>query len=400
MREAGADFLICGGGIVGLTVARALLEKGYGNILIIEKEEALGKHASGRNSGVLHAGIYYGADTLKAQSCLQGNLLMKQYCRDKGLPLLECGKVIIAADSHEREVLNALYKTALANGAQVELIDQKKLAEIEPYAKTSGMALYSPQTAVVDPGRILNSLFEDLVSSGKVRVRFNTRLTGVNGSTRVKTNTGEIAFETFINASGTESDRIAHLFGIGLNYRLIPFKGIYKKLRKEKSYLVKGNIYRVPDTSNPFLGLHFTRNINGEVFIGPTAMPALGRENYRLLTGIDREALRILGRDMLLFVLNERFRSVALSEPKKYLSRFFYDSAQSLVGGLEPADIVASDKTGIRPQLVDWKRKELVMDYVIVKDGSCLHLLNTISPAFTSSMHFADFVVRDYIQDS
>jgi L-2-hydroxyglutarate oxidase LhgO len=400
MRETAADFLICGGGIVGLTIARALLGKGCENILIIEKEETLGKHASGRNSGVLHAGIYYGADSVKAQSCLRGNVLMKQYCREKGLPLLESGKVIIAVDKQEREMLQTLFRTALANGAQVEVIDEKQLAEIEPYAKTSGIALYSPQTAVVDPGRILKSILKDLISSGKVRVHFNTRLTGVKGSSCVKTNAGEITFGTFINASGTESDRVAHLFGVGLNYRLVPFKGIYKKLRKEKSYLVKGNIYRVPDTRNPFLGLHFTRDINGEVFIGPTAIPALGRENYGLLKGIDREAVGILARDVMLFFSNERFRRIVLAEPKKYVFRFFYEDARSLVYALEPADIIASDKTGIRPQLVDWNRKELVMDYLIIKDGSCLHLLNTISPAFTSSMHFAEFVLKYYIQDS
>ncbi|UCE78396.1 MAG: L-2-hydroxyglutarate oxidase, partial [Nitrospiraceae bacterium] len=141
-------------------------------------------------------------------------------------------------------------------------------------------------------------------------------------------------------------------------------------------------------------------DINGEVFIGPTAIPALGRENYGLLKGIDREAFGILARDVMLFFSNERFRRIVLTEPKKYVFRFFYEDARSLVNGLEPADIIASDKTGIRPQLVEWNRKELVMDYLIIKDGSCLHLLNTISPAFTSSMHFAEFVLKNYIQDS
>jgi L-2-hydroxyglutarate oxidase LhgO len=391
-----ADYLICGGGIVGLTLARGLLSKGCEDIVIIEKEESLGKHASGRNSGVLHAGIYYGADSFRAKSCLNGNLLMRQYCKEKGLPLSESGKVIVACNAHETEMLRKLRTRAEENGAKVELIDEKQLSEIEPNAKTHDFALYSPYTAVVEPKEILKSLYDEIMSSGKVRIFFKTEFVGIRESNTVVTNKGEIQFRTFINAAGAHGDKIAHAFGVGMQYRIIPFKGIYRKLIKRKSHLVRGNIYPVADTRNPFLGVHFTRDIKGDVYIGPTAIPAFGRENYEIFRGIDSEVYEILCRDAFLFFADPGFREIALQEPKKYFFRYFFRDARRLLKELSPGDVSSSDKVGIRPQLVDWARKELVMDYVIIKDGSSIHLLNTISPAFTSSMDFSQFIVNEY----
>ncbi|MEK7851576.1 MAG: FAD-dependent oxidoreductase, partial [Deltaproteobacteria bacterium] len=197
---------------------------------------------------------------------------------------------------------------------------------------------------------------------------------------------------------GAYSDKVAHAFGVGLNYKAIPFKGIYKKLRPEKSYLVKGNIYPVPDIRNPFLGVHFTRSVKGDVYLGPTAIPALGRENYGILKGIDLEAIDISLREAVLFFVNPKFREVALTEPRKYIFKYFFEDARKLVKELNPEDIIPSDKVGIRPQLVDWDKKELVMDFMVVRDGGSVHILNSISPAFTSSMEFARFVVDKYIR--
>ncbi len=397
MRTERADFLICGGGIIGLTLARELLNSGCENIIILEKENTPGKHASGRNSGVLHAGIYYSPDSLKAKLCLQGNFLMKQYCREKGLPLLETGKVIVAKNVKEAETLKELYSRAVENGAKVELIDTGRLEEIEPYAKTHGTALYSYYTAVVDPGAILKSLHDDLVASGKVRILTGTEFRRPKGSRAVLTNRGEIRFDMFINAAGAYSDRVAHCFGVGLDYRLIPFKGIYRKLRKDKSYMVRGNIYPVPDIRNPFLGVHLTRNTKGEVYAGPTAITALGRENYRFPEGINAEAFDIAGRSAVLFLVNPKFRKVALTEPRKYIFRFFYEDTKRLIKNLKPGDIVSSEKAGIRPQLVDWNKKELVMDFVVIRDADSVHVLNAISPAFTSSMVFAKLIKERFL---
>ena len=392
-----ADFLICGGGIVGLTIARELVKEGYENIVIIEKENALGKHASGRNSGVLHSGIYYTSDSLKAKSCLNGNFLMREYCKEKNLPLLKTGKVIVVKNEDEIISLKELYSRAIKNGAKVELIDEKQLSEIEPYAKTYERALYSHYTAVVDPLSVLKSLHDDLIASKRVDFFFNTEFKGIKGNNTVLTSNGAVDFGIFINSAGAYSDKVAHAFGIGLNYRLIPFKGIYKKLKNEKSFMVRGNIYPVPDIRNPFLGIHFTRSVKGAVYLGPTAIPSFGRENYGIVSGVDRDAVDILMRDAILFLVNPKFRKVALAEPKKYFMKYFFEDAEKLIKELEPDDVISSDKVGIRPQLVDWKKRELVSDFIIIKNGNSIHILNATSPAFTSSMDFAKFISRNYI---
>ena len=392
-----ADFLICGGGIVGLTIARELVKEGYENIVIIEKENALGKHASGRNSGVLHSGIYYTPDSLKAKLCLNGNLLMRQYCKERNLPLLETGKVIVTKNEDEIISLKELYSRAIKNGAKVELIDEKQLSEIEPYANTYGMALYSHYTAMVDPMSVLKSLHDDLIASKRVDFFFNTEFKGIKGNNTVLTSNGAVDFGIFINSAGAYSDKVAHAFGIGLNYKLIPFKGIYKRLRNEKSFMIKGNIYPVPDIRNPFLGVHFTRSVNGDVYLGPTAIPSFGRENYGILSGMDAEAIGFIFGEGILFLLNPKFREVALSEPKKYFNKYFFEDAKKIVKNLRTDDVIPSDKVGIRPQLVDWKKKELVSDFVIIRDGDSIHILNATSPAFTSSMDFAGFIINNYI---
>ena len=161
--------------------------------------------------------------------------------------------------------------------------------------------------------------------------------------------------------------------------------------------MVKGNIYPLPDLQNPFLGVHFTRNMQGEVYIGPTAIPAFGREHYRAFHGMGKESLRILYNDLVLFLCNERFRHIAITEPRKYIPNRFFQDASSLVKELQPDDIESCEKVGIRPQLVDWKRKELAMDFLVLRDQETVHILNAVSPAFTSSMAFAEFVVREYL---
>lgn len=393
-----AEVLIVGAGIIGLTLARELVKAGYGDIVIVEKEPELGRHASGRNSGVLHAGIYYAPDSLKARSCLNGNFLLRAYCRERGLPLLENGKVIVARSAAELATLEELQRRATANGAKVEMIDEKQLAAIEPNARTVERALFSHYTAVVDPMAVLESLRQELTASGRVRIYISCRLNGLKGSGTALTTQGEIGFARLVNAAGAWCDRVARLFGVGGDYRLIPFKGIYRKLKQDAPYTVNGNIYPVPDVRNPFLGVHFTRSVKGEVYLGPTAIPAFGRENYGLVAGIDAEACRIVLEDALLFAVNRQFRSVALSEPKKYMPALFFKDAARLVKELRRQDLTASAKVGIRPQLVDWRTKELVMDFVVVAAGGSLHLLNPISPAFTSSMDLAQRIVATHFR--
>lgn len=386
--------LIIGAGVVGLTIARELIKKGHDDILIIEKEPILAKHASGRNSGVLHAGIYYKADSLKARFCLEGNYAMQDYCEANGLPLKKLGKVIVAKNEAELATLDEIYQRATANGATVSIIDEKELAEIEPYAKTCGKALYSPRTAMVDPKKIMQHFYEELLATGNVKIQFNTKFIAQKNK-HIITNKGKIGYQYVINAAGSFADKIAHKFNIAKHLTLIPFKGTYRKLKPAYNYLANGNIYPVPNIQNPFLGVHFTRNIHGDVYVGPTAIPAFGRENYHILRDIGLDAPRIALQDVVMFIRNKKFRKNALTEPKKYIPRFFFNDAKQLVKELHPSWLESTPKVGIRPQLVNWKTKELVMDFLTEEGEHSLHILNAISPAFTCSLSFSKYIVEN-----
>ncbi|MEJ5300561.1 MAG: L-2-hydroxyglutarate oxidase [Thermodesulforhabdaceae bacterium] len=390
-----AEVLVVGGGIIGLTIARELLNRGYEEVVVIEKEKTLGAHASGRNSGVLHAGVYYTPESLKAQSCLRGNQLLKEYCRSKGIPLKETGKVIVASSEHDLVCLEELFKRAVANGAKVKWISDRELTEIEPAARTIEKAIYVQETASVDPKEVLKALHKDLETSKKVKILFGCAFKNLKGSSIAVTSQGEIRFERFINSAGAFSDKVAHCFGLAKNYQLVPFKGIYWKVRQNHplSKIIRGHIYPAPDLRYPFLGVHFSKNVYGEVFVGPTAIPALGREHYGKLRGIDSEAPLILARNATLFIKDPSFRKMALREPLKYLRPFFYRDAERLVKGLTQDALVPSSKAGIRPQLIDLHQKKLIMDFVVIQDGDSLHVLNPISPAFTASMDLAKKIV-------
>ena len=376
------EFLIIGAGIVGLTIAKELIAKGADKIIIMEKEATLGMHASGRNSGVLHAGIYYPPETLKAKLCLKGNLLMQEYCRENNLSLIKTGKVIVARNEQELPILQNLFHRSQQNGAKVEMIDEQQLSKIEPNAKTYQQALYSHYTAVVDNKQILHALEQELLRSQKVTFAFNHQFKGLKSEFIANTSQQPIKFKRFINAAGAHADTVAHSFDVGREYCLIPFKGIYQKLVKEQAHLVNGNIYPVPNLGNPFLGVHFTKNIQGDVYVGPTAIPAFGRENYGILKGIDRECFKIAFNEMKLFFTNSGFRSVALQEPKKYLGNYFYNDAKQLVKHLQRDWLTRATKVGIRPQLVNLKQKTLMMDFLIVNENH--------------SLAFAKYVMEDY----
>ncbi len=391
------QILITGAGITGLTIARELISRGEEDILIIEKEAGLGFHASGRNSGVLHAGIYYTPDTLKARFCIEGNRLMKEYCLEKGMTLKQTGKVIVAKNDSEIPGIYELKRRADLSGAKSVIVDEQELSGIEPYATTCEKALFSPNTAVFKPMEILNALASDLAGSKKVRVYYNTAFIKPGRNHTALTSTGLIHFKKFINAAGAYADKIAHQFGVAKEYAILPFKGTYKRLDRQKKFLVNGNIYPVPDLRNPFLGVHFTHTADDWVYIGPTAIPAFGRENYRILDGWDAETLLILYRDALMFLKDPVFRYSAVEEIKKYSSRFVFSEAKKLLKGLELKDVEDGDKSGIRAQLINRETGKLAMDFLLIQEGDSLHILNAVSPAFTSSMAFARYAVSGFV---
>jgi L-2-hydroxyglutarate oxidase len=392
-----ADFVVVGAGIVGLALARELRRRrADAGIVVLEKEPAIGRHASGRNSGVLHSGIYYPAGSVKGRLCAQGAKELAQYCDEHRLPIRRCGKVILPAREGEDAQLDVLVQRAQGNGARVELIDERGLSDIEPEARShSGRALYSPETAVVDATAILAQLRECLAAAG-VAVLLRHELESVDTKQCRLVAGGEaISYGHLFNAAGLQADRVAHRCGAGLEYFVLPFRGQYYRLLP--GVRINGLIYPVPDLRVPFLGVHFTRRVDGGVDVGPTALPALGRENYAGLGGIKiTEAVGIVHEVVRQYVRNRQgFRRFAHREIARLTRGRFVAAARALVPRLRAADLASGDKVGIRAQLVDRRTHELVMDFVVEQGERSTHILNAVSPAFTSAFPFARLVVDE-----
>lgn len=385
------DILIVGGGIIGLSIAKELTTR-YPDfsITILEKEATLACHASGRNSGVLHAGFYYTPDSLKARFTAEGNKLLTDYCLTHNLAINRCGKIVVAKDEEEREGIFELKKRGDKNGVNLKIIDEKELEDLEPNARTFGKALYSPDTSVVSPREIVEHIARNL--QGNVRILFNEKFKKREGSASASTSTQKIRFKHLINAAGSYSDKIAHQFGVGQKYTLIPFKGLYMEYKDNS--LIQKHIYPVPNLKNPFLGVHFTRTVNGKVKIGPTAIPAFWRENYHGLSNFKlNEFLEVLFHESKLFLSNSfNFRDLTFEEIKKFSRKYFIQQATYLVKKIDVNNFGNYLNPGIRAQLLDKEKMKLEMDFVVEHGESSTHVLNAVSPAFTSAFSFSKFV--------
>ncbi|WP_027881819.1 L-2-hydroxyglutarate oxidase [Meiothermus rufus] len=387
------DYLIIGGGIVGLTIALELRRRQKeARIVVLEKEKALAQHGSGRNSGVLHAGFYYSADSLKARFTREGNARWKAFVEERGLRINRCGKLVVAKNELEVEGLRELKRRGDQNGVETYLISLEEAKKIEPRIKTTELALWSPQTATVDPQECMAAIAAECRDQG-ITLCLDSPYQGRRGLDILTPH--EVYSTGFvINAAGLYADKVAHDFGLGLRYRILPFKGLYL-YGDEPAGSLRTNIYPVPDLRNTFLGVHFTVTVDGRVKIGPTAIPAFWRENYQGLQGFNpTEALSILRDEAVLFLRNDfNFRGIALEELKKYAQPYLVAQAAALLEGVRRENYRTWGRPGIRAQLYDHQEKKLVMDFTLEGDATSLHVLNAISPAWTAAMPFAEYVV-------
>jgi L-2-hydroxyglutarate oxidase len=395
MTENSYDYLIVGAGIVGLTVAHELkIRYPSAKIGVLDKEANSGLHASGRNSGVLHSGIYYSSDTLKAKVCAVGARRMIEFAQEHGILCSKSGKVVVATSDKDLPTVERLLRNANENGIRAWRIDEKELLELEPHAARGPAAIYSPDTAVIDSRAVVNRLTALLEQQG-VQFLWRHSFKKISQCGNVVTNQGTFSFGYLFNCAGAYADAVAKSFGLAKDYALVPFKGIYWKLRPEAEHLVRSNIYPVPDIELPFLGVHLTRVINGDVYVGPTAIPALGRENYGLIQGIRPfEAMEVGYRLAGMYLSNRNnFRHMAHLELSKYMKHNFVLAAKRLLPAITSEDMIPTTKAGIRPQLVNLREGKLEMDYIFKHTHCSTHVLNAISPAFTSSFAFAQMIV-------
>ena len=385
--------MIVGGGVVGLAIARELRRRfADQSVTVIDKEASCGVHQSGRNSGVLHAGFYYSPDSLKARFCRDGNVWWQAFCRERGIRLRDCGKFVVARNEVEAERMADLQRRATANGVPTELVDERAAREREPLLSAPCGALWSPTTATVDPIEALAALRLDVLDAGG-RIDLSTAYIGRTGDGGVLTSQGVYRPGFVVNAAGLYADRVAADFGAGTAYRMQPFKGLYLYPRSNGVPL-RTHVYPVPDPSLPFLGVHWTVTVDGIAKIGPTALPAWWREQYRWRgfklgewLGVMAGMTAILRHGGLPFL-----RYVAI-ELRKQSSRYLADQASLLLCGADVAGYRVWGKPGIRAQLAERKTGKLISDFVVENADRSLHVLNAVSPAFTSAIPFARHVV-------
>ena len=385
----GADVAIVGAGLVGLATAQAVMNQAPGaRVVVLEAEPQVAQHQSGRNSGVIHSGVYYRPGSLKAELCVEGAEQLVRYCEAHDIALDRCGKVIIATTEAETAVLAGIAERGRANGlAGLRVLDLSDLRQIEPHA-TGYAALWVPQAGVVDFGVIAARLAADLVESGNV-VRRSFDVAAISRTTagyRLTSRSGDTCdAKLLVNCAGLRSDRVAVLAGEEPSVRILPFRGEYYVMRSDRDHLVRHLVYPVPDPRFPFLGVHFTRRIDGSVEVGPNAVLAFGRHHYR---GEARpsatDTLEML-RNPALWRLGARFWRTGGAELVRSKSRHLYAaSARRLIPQVR-ADDLRRGGSGIRAQAVR-SDGTLVDDFALLESERAVHVLNAPSPAATACL--------------
>lgn len=379
---------------MGLALADSWLARNPADrVVVYDKENTLAAHASGRNSGVLHAGFYYAPDSLKARLTRDGNRLLKEFCHERGVPLRETGKVVVTTSEAQLPALMTLLERGHANGVELELIDEKQLAELEPLARTVDRALWSPNTAVASPAGVVEALADRVRERGG-RVVLGNAVTGAGPGWVMSVVEGRVATGHVINSAGLYADTVAHWFGFGTDYRMLPFKGLYWYGNWAPGRLQR-HVYPVPDPRNPFLGVHLTVTVDGRAKIGPTAIPALWREDYGGVGGLRGGELWDVVRSYPRFLTSKHHDVPGLlrAELPKYSRAYLVKQASALVPSVRPSNFTERGKPGVRAQLLHVPSGKLEMDFVVEGDERSTHMLNAVSPAWTSSLAVADHVV-------
>ena len=386
---------IIGGGILGLAVGRRISERFPGTeVTVLEKEDRLAVHQTGHNSGVVHAGLYYPPGSLKATLCRRGVSLLKEYTRHKGLPYEECGKLVIAVDESERPALEKIWQRATANGVPgIRRLEGAALREVEPHA-AGVAAIHSPRTAITDYVAISRAYGEDIVAAGgTIELGFEVR--GISQSpsgVRVRSGERELGFDRLVICAGLQSDVVARWAGDDAGPAIVPFRGEYFRLVPGRTHLCKGLIYPVPDPNYPFLGVHFTKRVDGSVDVGPNAVLAFAREGYRRSTLRPRELAEALAWPGFRRLAARHWRMGAAEMAGSLSRRLYLRRAQAYVPEVTVRDIVPAP-AGVRAQALD-RDGSLVDDFRISTLDRVTAVRNAPSPAATSSLAIAEHITE------
>jgi (S)-2-hydroxyglutarate dehydrogenase len=385
---------IVGGGILGIAAGRLLArERPEAEVVLLEKEAALARHQTGRNSGVVHAGLYYEPGSLKARLCRRGAELLRAFCAEHDLAYEECGKVLVATHEEELPRLERVLERARANGVDVAMLGPDELGEVEPHAAGIG-ALYSPRTAIVDYTEVCRALAAEMQDRGaQIRTGSSVRrISREAGNPRVELADGTtIVADRVLVCAGLHADRLARASGEPAEPRIVPFRGEYWKLRPGRADLVRGLVYPVPDPSLPFLGVHLTRTIDGSVLVGPNAVLAYAREGYRRRDVALRDLWDTVTWPGMWRVAGRHWGSGAREVARSLSKRAFVREARRLVPGLR-ADEVVPAPAGVRAQAID-RDGTLVDDFRLDVSSDVVWVRNAPSPAATSSLAIAEELV-------
>ena len=386
------DIIIIGGGIVGLATAyQFTLDYPLLKITLLEKEQQLAAHQTGHNSGVLHTGVYYKPGSLKALNCIEGKSRMEDFCRKEGIDYEICGKVILAISEAELPALETIYQRGRTNGVSCEMINSEKLHELEPHV--AGIkAVHVPEAGIVDYGQVCKRFAKHLQNNEDNQIHCSTKVIGIHHSERivVETEQGEFEGRFLVNCAGLYSDKITAMTQPPES-KIIPFRGEYYEVRPEKHYLCRNLIYPVPDPNFPFLGVHFTRMINGSLECGPNAVLAFAREGYTRSTVNFLELAEVLSYPGFIKLAAKYWRAGAGEMWRSFSKVAFVRALQRLIPEIS-ADDLETAPAGIRAQAV-LSNGELVDDFLIQANKNIINVCNAPSPAATSSLNIGKHIV-------